>query len=79
LQLVSSSFTELTYQVSGDTLTLNWAGTYAQGLPYTGDYNAVFTFAGVPEPSTWAMMILGAAGVGAIARRRRAGRVLAAG
>jgi hypothetical protein len=28
--------------------------------------------AGVPEPATWAMMIVGVAGIGAMARRRRA-------
>jgi hypothetical protein len=27
---------------------------------------------GVPEPATWAMMILGTFGVGALMRRRRA-------
>ena len=27
---------------------------------------------GVPEPATWAMMILGIGGIGAMARRRRA-------
>lgn len=31
---------------------------------------------GVPEPATWAMMLLGFAGIGAIIRRRRAGRLL---
>lgn len=29
---------------------------------------------GVPEPATWAMLILGFTGVGAVARRRRGGR-----
>jgi hypothetical protein len=28
----------------------------------------------IPEPTTWAMMILGFGAVGAVARRRRAGR-----
>lgn len=61
------------FQVSSDTLTLDWAGTYSQGLPYVGDYNATFSL-GVPEASTWTMMILGVAGVGvALRRRRRAG------
>jgi hypothetical protein len=39
--------------------------------------SGAFTTAGVPEPSSWAMMILGLAGVGA-AMRRRSVRVLAA-
>jgi PEP-CTERM motif len=36
-----------------------------------GDPNLVGTIAAVPEPSTWAMMILGLAGVGFMAYRRR--------
>jgi hypothetical protein len=32
---------------------------------------------GVPEPATWTMMLLGAAGLGALARRRRAAAVSA--
>lgn len=70
VKLLGSTFTELSYQVSGDTLTLDWAGTYSQGLPYVGDYNATFSL-GVPETSTWTMMILGVGGVGAALRRRR--------
>ena len=35
------------------------------------DEQFVFTIAAVPEPSTWAMMILGFAGVGFLAYRRR--------
>ena len=35
------------------------------------DEQFVFTVAAVPEPSTWAMMILGFAGVGFLAYRRR--------
>jgi predicted TIM-barrel enzyme len=36
-----------------------------------GSGNATLTISGVPEPSTWAMMILGFAGVGFMAYRRR--------
>jgi hypothetical protein len=39
--------------------------------------NPVLT-AGVPEPSTWAMMILGFAGIGFMAYRRHSGAMLAA-
>lgn len=35
------------------------------------DEQFVFTVAAVPEPSTWAMMVLGFAGVGIVAYRRR--------
>jgi PEP-CTERM motif len=37
-----------------------------------------FVASGVPEPSTWAMMILGFAGVGFMAYRRRSSAMLAA-
>jgi hypothetical protein len=36
--------------------------------------NITNTVAAVPEPSTWAMMLLGFAGVGFMAYRRRAGQ-----
>jgi hypothetical protein len=37
----------------------------------TVDFSTSFTVAGVPEPSTWAMMILGFAGIGFMAYRRK--------
>jgi hypothetical protein len=37
-----------------------------------GDVGAVLVGAAVPEPATWAMMILGFGGVGTLMRRRRA-------
>ena len=37
----------------------------------TGDVGATLTGGGIPEPATWAMMILGMGGIGAMARRRR--------
>ncbi|WP_068874572.1 MULTISPECIES: PEPxxWA-CTERM sorting domain-containing protein [unclassified Phenylobacterium] len=37
-----------------------------------GDIGAIFAGTAVPEPATWAMMILGFGGVGALMRRRRA-------
>ncbi|OHB30868.1 MAG: hypothetical protein A2790_09370 [Phenylobacterium sp. RIFCSPHIGHO2_01_FULL_69_31] len=37
-----------------------------------GDIGAIFAGAAVPEPATWAMMILGFGGVGTLMRRRRA-------
>jgi hypothetical protein len=55
----------VTYSVRGDTLTVNWPGTQTPGA-----YAADFTFSGgVPEPATWAMLILGVAMVGCAARR----------
>jgi hypothetical protein len=63
--------------VGGDSVNLwsygNTPGglTYGIGVtdgPYVLDYQAV---APVPEPSTWAMMILGFFGIGFMAYRRR--------
>ena len=41
-----------------------------QRICFDATFSATFTSA-VPEPSTWAMMILGFAGVGFMAYRRR--------
>ena len=50
---------------SAQTLVVNgWSGGNAQ---YTID----FAFAAVPEPATWAMMIIGFGGAGVAIRRRR--------
>jgi PEP-CTERM motif len=45
----------------------------ASGDPYTGAYYAVAVTdpSSAPEPSTWAMMLLGFAGLGFVATRRR--------
>jgi hypothetical protein len=76
LTLVGGSFTGLSYGVSGDTLTVDWEGTYTQGLPFSGSYSDQFTFAGgVPEPTTWALMLIGFGGLGAAMRASRGKRV----
>jgi PEP-CTERM motif-containing protein len=38
-------------------------------IPETGNFE--FAIAAVPEPSTWAMMILGFLGIGSFAYRRK--------
>jgi hypothetical protein len=48
-------------------------GDTIDGLAFLGE-----GIGGVPEPSTWAMMILGFAGIGAMAYRRRKSAMLAA-
>jgi hypothetical protein len=66
ITLLSNSF-DSTASLSGTTFTFNSFGT---SKPAT--YTAVFGFAAaVPEPSTWAMMILGFAGVGFMAYRKK--------
>jgi hypothetical protein len=47
------------------------AGTYTLGFRSTSQVNVAGVQTAVPEPSTWAMMILGFAGVGFMAYRRR--------
>jgi hypothetical protein len=46
--------------------------------PAPTSFSGSFITAAVPEPSTWAMMILGFAGIGAMAYRRRKSAALAA-
>jgi len=43
----------------------------ASNIPETGNVEIGLAVAPVPEPSTWAMMLLGFAGVGFVAYRRR--------
>ncbi|MBR0689294.1 PEP-CTERM sorting domain-containing protein [Bradyrhizobium manausense] len=55
---------------------LNHGAPYA-GFPTAGHWTASFpVVAAVPEPSTWAMMMLGFAGVGFMAYRRKSRSVL---
>ena len=55
-------------------------GSFNLSNPFFGqnDVLTISAVAAVPEPSTWAMMILGFAGVGFMAYRRKAKRALAA-
>lgn len=43
-----------------------------------GAYSGIISFAGVPEPATWGLMILGFGSVGAAMRRRRSASTTAA-
>jgi hypothetical protein len=56
--------------------TASWSGStftfHSNGTSEPATYTAVFNIAAaVPEPSTWAMMILGFAGLGFMAHRRK--------
>jgi hypothetical protein len=64
---LSNSFDSSAFTLSGSTFTFNSFGT---SKPAT--YTAVFGFAAaVPEPSTWAMLLLGFAGIGFMAYRQK--------
>jgi hypothetical protein len=59
------------------TLGAAWAGahasntTYADAIYSVGGNTQGFVLGGVPEPATWAMMLAGFGGLGAMLRRRR--------
>lgn len=66
VSLVSSSFSGLTYSVAGDTLTIGYPVNRQSGT-----FAATFDIMpAVPEPATWAMMLLGFAGIGVAMGRR---------
>jgi hypothetical protein len=65
--VVTSGGQSVSAYVSAGTLFVNWEG---QG--FTSGDTVTINFAGaVPEPSTWAMLLLGFAGVGFMAYRRK--------
>ncbi len=69
---VSANFT-------AGTITYNWSAGTDAGIPVGATFdlnfaswnNDVSAVTAVPEPSTWAMMLLGIAGLGFVASRRR--------
>jgi hypothetical protein len=72
ITLNASSFSpDLTYSLLGNTVTIQWAGTTA-AAPGTS-YRAIFDIgsaAAVPEPATWALMLLGFGAIGVAVRRK---------
>jgi len=71
--VVISGSQTVSASIVGGILEVNW-----QGQTFAADDTVVINFASpVPEPSTWAMMILGFAGVGFMAYRRRSKPALA--
>jgi hypothetical protein len=83
-QLLTNGGSTLVAQVTGtgNALTLNtglltagqtYRFTYTGNLAVAGNIsgNATFTAAAVPEPATWAMMLVGFGGIGFAMRRRR--------
>jgi hypothetical protein len=81
LSLVSSNFSEpLFYSLVGDTITVGWSEDYfTRGTQtFTAVFNVTPGAGGVPEPGTWAMMLLGFGAMGAALRRNRRERDVAA-
>lgn len=72
---VYNLFTDSFYGVNNALLTTDPA---AGAFPSTEETLGSGTIAAVPEPSTWAMMILGFLGLGVVAFRRKAGLALRA-
>ncbi len=57
---------------AGDTVSFSGdTATFSPNFSQPGDYARVITAASVPEPATWAMLILGLGAVGVAIRRRR--------
>jgi hypothetical protein len=70
----------LTDPLSATALTNGESFTELEAAPADSNFKGVAfaPVAAVPEPSTWAMMILGFAGIGFMAYRRRSKPVLTA-
>lgn len=69
LSLVTDNFTPgLTYSLSGDTITIQWAGTNSEG-----NFQAVFDVrtASVPEPGALSLLGAGLVALGFCRRRKR--------
>jgi len=61
------------------TLAVTAGQAFTLGMRYTSQANGVFTLSfAVPEPATWALMILGFGAVAYAMRRRSAGALVAA-
>jgi hypothetical protein len=60
----STTMTGFSESASGGSLFVNWQGVNT----FTG---ATVVLGSVPEPATWAMMLLGVGAIGAVARRQR--------
>ena len=65
---VESRFTGASFQFTNQSVTV----TSVAGTPTTG--HGVGAVAGIPEPSTWAMMLVGFFGLGIALRRQRMAR-----
>ena len=65
--------------IRNESLAPDWSRV-GTDITHQGPFNMTFSLTGlaVPEPATWAMMLVGLGGVGAMMRRRRASGAIAA-
>jgi PEP-CTERM motif len=78
-QDIGQTYKEYSFQFTGtgsDTLAIS--ALNSPSFYYVDDVSVGAVNSAVPEPSTWAMMILGFAGIGAMTYRRRKSAMLAA-
>lgn len=70
VSLISSTFPGLTYSISGDVIKIhNPQFSVAAGQVYTASFS-VSSASGVPEPSSFALLLIGTAGLGALRKLR---------
>jgi hypothetical protein len=73
-------FSGISFATTGDAFGIGWTGSVYGIAQFSTNPNGnccgvnpiTFTVTAVPEPSTWAMLILGFAGIGFLAYRRKA-------
>ena len=74
---VDTDFFDVLSTSCGDGVTCDFSHTakvkfvLPTNVSFTSDSGVFLTQAAVPEPTTWAMMLVGVGGLGAVARRRR--------
>jgi hypothetical protein len=65
--------TDIPFENVGDNSVINLGSIFGPNIDLTIEGDGVFAFGGaVPEPSTWAMLLLGFAGLGVVGYRKHA-------
>jgi hypothetical protein len=74
----SADYSGISFYTANDQFGIGWTGTNYGIVDFNSNPNGTccgtpidFTISAVPEPSTWAMMILGFCGIGFMAYRRK--------